>query len=76
MKATIEFSAITRKYYVRLETEKKHVRAGLTRKDDAEREAKRLGATEIEHVNRSTTADLRKIGFGDSAARIAKEFYR
>jgi hypothetical protein len=76
VKAIIEFSSITKRYYVRLEGERKHVHAGVTRKDVAEREAKQLGATEIEHVHRSTTGDLRKLGFGDHAPRLAKEFYR
>ncbi len=69
----IYYSRITRHYYVPSPTGDV---ATFTRKDEAERCARKYGATEIEHRRRNAAADLRHIGFApDSAKRIAKEFF-
>ena len=74
MKIVIEYSAITRCYYVYVPSEP--VTEGISRKREAERYANEHGATEIVHVTRSARESLVRMGFtNDSAKALRKEFF-
>lgn len=79
--AWIEFSAITRHYYVRVGARRGpeiSTNQPITRKDDAERLAKRHGATSIEYVKRDPVRDLERfLGLThETAKRVARENFR
>lgn len=78
--AYVEFSPITRHYYVRMDGRRKPIvstHSDITRKDEAVRLAKQNGATEIEFVRRNAVRDLEQfLGFShDTAKRLAKEVF-
>jgi hypothetical protein len=93
VKAFVEWNAITRHYYVRLETRRAPVVKAFdvagewdargayeytTRKAEAERAARRLGASEVVHVERDVVRALENnLGMAHgSALECAREWFR
>ena len=73
---TIEYSTITRNYYVLIPGQPRSLIVGIPRKDDAERLAKLNGATEIKHVTLRASTQLEQMGFDHaSAVETARKFY-
>ena len=76
MKAIIEYSRLVKRYFFFPDRSNRAHCVISKRKDEIEKIAKALGATEIVHMTRSTTKDLERFGHYDheSAKRAAKDY--
>ena len=76
MKAIIEYSRLLRKYFFFPDRSNRGHCVVSKRKDEIERIAKAMGATQIVHMTRSTTKDLERFGHYDheSAKQKARDY--